>query len=419
MATLRWTGQALAVKQVVTGTVGGTVEVGDEFKATIGNKVMTHVATSTSTSTTASEFATQWNNLDPTLYPEFAEITASAASSVVSLTADTAGKEFTVTLTTTESGGGAADAQTFVQATATANAGPNDWSSAGNWSTNTAPVDADDVYIENSALDILYGLSQSSIDLTSLNIAASYTGKIGLPKHNGTYAEYRTDYLTLGTATTLRVGYGPGPGSPRIKLNVGSNACTFTCWGTATSAEVSSGVPTLLWKGTSASNAVNIYKGSVGLGFYGGESFTIATLQSGYTTTQATDASVTCGDGGTLTTVNVLGGSVEVRDNFTTGTVRGGFLSIKDAATVTTLNIEGGTVYDDSSGTKTTVTVREGTLDCHREMKARTYTNSTFHPGCTVLDPDKRITFTNAFSAPGGMESFTHDFGPNSSWQRS
>src|SRR6185369_11363014 len=89
----------------------------------------------------------------------FTGITASATATTVVLTSDTAGIPFYCTVSTTETGGGGADAQTFSRASTTANAGPNDWNTDANWSTGAKPVNSDNVFFRNNAVDVKYGLS--------------------------------------------------------------------------------------------------------------------------------------------------------------------------------------------------------------------------------------------------------------------
>ena len=341
--------------------------------------------------TIAQTFVDAWNALSATEYPEFAEITASRSGDDVILTADVAGRPFTATLTPLEANLSAADAQTIegvgtatTGATTTTSTGPNDWSTAGNWSDGAVPVDSDIVFIEDSDDEILYGLSQTSIDLTALHILASFTGKIGLPKWNPNgYAEYRTEFLSLGTATTLKIGYGPGAGSGALKISVGSNACT--CDVNRTAPTVEEGVPSLLWKGTHANNVLNVNRGFVGVATFAGETATIATLRVGYVASRERDSQVVCGSGVTLTTIEQTGGQLEVESNVTTAKVRGGALTVKGSATVTTLNagipnqkepnLIRATCYYNTSGTLTTANLYPGAvLDLEQDNRARTIT---------------------------------------------
>ena len=393
MATVRFTGNAPEIAQVDTLTVGGTVEIGDKFICTMNGKTLSVSATTTSTSTTASEIATAWNALSSAAYPEFAEVTALAASATVILTADTAGKPFTVTVSTTESDGSAADAQTFTKSSTTTNSGPADWAVAANWSGGAVPVNSDDVIIENTSQDILYSLDQSAVTLTSLAIKANYTGKLGLPKQNpGGYNEYRTDFLAIG-ATTITIGEGPGSGSGRIKLNQGAAQTAVTVRNTGSSVET--GLPALLWKGTHASNLVSVFKGSVGVAVFGGETATIATLRVDYVSNVSGDADVRLGSGVTLTTITKPGGTLEVNSNATTITHLGGTLH-HISGTITTLTIDGGEVYSYGVGTITTINVGSGAkADFGRAVLGITVTNCNLYEKGTLLDPNGRVTFSN------------------------
>lgn len=396
MATLSWIGGALAVAQVDTLTIGGTIEAGDKFNITINNKTLSVSASNTDADDVAAEIAVAWAALDQTYYPEFAEITCEAVGSggQLTLTANTPGVPFTATVETTESNDSAADAQTFGTSTTTDSAGPNHWDSAGNWSTNTVPVDGDDVYFENSSISVLYGLSQTSIDLDSLHIKQSYTGQIGLARHNGSYAQYRTQYLTLGTATVLEIGDGEGTGSSLIKISVGSNQCAAVVHNTGNPAEA--GLEAVLWKGTHASNTVQVKKGSVGIAVFAGETATVATLQVGYVDNQDSDAIVRCGSGTTLTTIVKSGGQLDIKSNVTTLTQDAGTTTLSGSATLGTGNLDGGTLVYQSTGTATTLKVGpDGVLDFRPDLRSRTVTNCTIEKGAAVYDPFETVTWSN------------------------
>lgn len=418
MATLRWRGDAVAIAQVDTLTVGGTVEVGDLFNTTINGKTLSHAATSTSTTTTATGIATDWNALSSTTNPEHAEATAAGVAATVTITADVKGKPFTLTVATTEAGGGAADLQTFTRAATTASVGPNDWSSARNWSTNAVPVAADDVVIELNAVDILYGLNQTGITLTSLVINNNHTAKVGLKEHNGSYQEYRTTYLTIG-ATTQTIGRGPGTGSGRLKINNEGIATTLTVHGTGTAE--STGTEAFLWKGTNIANVVNVYKGSVGVAVLAGETAAIATLRVGYTSNVLGDSFVRCSSGVTLTTINQSGGTLEINSACTTINKTAGNLTIGGSGAVTTLNEDGGTTTYNSTGTITTLNISDGGIvDFGQNMSAKTVTNCNMYAGSKLLDPFKVVTFTNAIAlVRAGLAEVVIDFGQNINVQRS
>lgn len=408
MANQVWRGDSPAVAQVDSLTVGGTVEIGDLFIVTINGKAVSTAATTTSATTTATAIYTA---LLAVTTPEFAEIVwTNPSAGVVKGTARTAGKPFTLTATTTEAGGGAADAQTFTRAAVTANSGPNVWDVAANWVGGVVPVNADDVYLQNSSSSILYGLDQSAVTLTSLTIDSTFTGFVGLPKYSGSgstaYLEYRDTYLKVG-ATTMNVGVGggqatSGAGSGRIKINAGTVQYTANVLSTGSPAD--QGLPALTLKGTHASNAINLQQGRVGVAIEAGDTSTLAAIKLGYLTSPATDANLVLGSGVTLSSCTVTqdGGTLEVASNLSTINQYGGTLTVLKAATVTTLNVQTGTCYYQSSGTITTATVgAAGELDFSRDPRARTITNTTVYGRYT--DPNKTVTWTNAASFPNGV----------------
>lgn len=403
MATKRWRPAAAAKAQVTAYVFGGTWEATDVINLTVGGKVLSVVAGSTTITTIIDSIVTAWNALDSSLYPEFAEITASRSSSSLVLTADTEGVPFACTVATTETGGGAADAQTIDGAASstgtdsTACQGPNFWNVAANWSDNAVPANGDTVWVQDSDVSILYGLAQSGVTLAALHVTAGFTGSIGLPDVSrgdaGDYIEYRARYLAIG-ATLLNVGAGEGQGSNRILIDAGSVATTVTVLGTGSGED---GLPALLWKGTDSGNVMNVNAGSVGVAWYGGETATVATLRVGFRDSQDGDSRVVLGGGVTITTLNQSGGEVELNGNITTVSKTGGTLTVW-AGTVTTLTDQDGTTRLRGTGTVTTLTVGTAAVaDFSGDMRAITVTNCTLAAGASLLDPFGRVTFTNPF----------------------
>ena len=400
MATRYWKGDAQAVSQVLTLTVGGTIEADDLFKITIGSKTLTVTAGSTSAAAVAGNIVAAFNALDSRLYPEFTGSTSGAAAAVttggsLTLTAKKEGVPIAVTLAVTEADGSPPDAQTFTQSTTVANSGPNDWSTAANWDGGVLPAGGDDVVIQNSNVDILYGLDQSGVTLASLTIKQNYTGKIGLPRTNSAgYAEYREAYLKI-SATSVNIGEGEGAGSGRIKLNTGSNATTVNVFNTGTTAEP--GVKAILWRGAHASNVVNVNKGSFAAAPFAGETATIATLRQGYRTNQTGDTDVLLGAGCTLTTLNKSGGALEVNSSFTTLT-QGAGETVLQAGTPSTVHLNGGQLRWRSGSGATTVNVSDGAeLDFRQDMRAKTIATLNLYAKAIVRDPFEVATITSGY----------------------
>ena len=371
MAVVRWRGDAPAIPQVGTLTPGGTVEADDLFIVTINGKSVSVEAGGTTVADVTAALAAA---LEASEIPEFVEITWEDTTTEVTYTGPTDGTPVTITVSTTEAGGGAADSQTFAESTVTTAEGPNHWDVGANWSGGSVPANSDDVYIEDSEVDILYGLDQNSVTLTSLNIGMNFTGTIGLPYRNeNDYIEYRDRYLKV-KATTVNVGYGVGQGSNLINLDQSTVQTTVNVNGSASS--FSQNRPTIQWKGTHASNVVNLSKGSFGAAVEPGETATISTLTVGYTDNIAGDVDATIGSGVTLTTVNKSGGDLVLNCGATTVTQTAGTLTVQ-AGAFTTVNVQGGSCYYNSTGTLTTANVTgNGILDFSKDMRSKTITNA-------------------------------------------
>ncbi len=410
MTIQSWAGDALTVAQVSTHTVAGTWATGDIGTLTCGGKSVTFTIAGVETpAAMVAGLVALWNaSVEPTL----AEITASDDSPVITLTSDTPGEDFVTTASETTAGDGTIGAHVV----ATANEGPNDWSTAENWigtSPRTAPVDADDVVIEHSATPILWGLDQSDIELTSLRIENTFTGTIGLPRTNAAgYVEYRDTYLKIsGTTTIIDAG-----GSGRIKIDFVTDPVDCTVNGSATAAE--SNIPVVLLLGSNAANTLTVNKGSVATAWFDGETATIATASVSYLANQSSDSAVIFGLGTTLGTVTVNGGTTLIRDDVTTVTQLSGTTTITGTATVGTLTVRGGMVDYRSDGTITAATVASGAvLDFRHDLRARTVTNIDVYAGAAVYDTHATVTWTNPIQlVQCSLTQVTLNLGTNFTW---
>jgi hypothetical protein len=387
MATVRWRGDAHPVAQVGTLTPGGTIEATDNFTVTINGKSVTVAAGGTTVADVTAALATA---LEASTIPEFTEITWEDTTTEVTYTGPSDGTPVTITVATTETGGGSADAQTFAESTTTTAVSPHHWNVGANWSGGSVPANSDDVFLEDSDVDVSFGLDQNSVTLTSLNIGASYTGNVGLPYTNedGGYIEYRDRYLRI-KATTMNVGYGQGNGSSLLNIDNSSAQTTLNLSNTSGSA--SNNRPSFQWKGTHNSNVVNLQKGSFGAAIEPGETATIATLNIGYINNVQGDVEATIGSGVTMTTLNKSGGLVELNAGATTITQTNGDLTVRSGA-VTTLHVQGGNCFYNSTGTLTTANVtNDGLLDFSKDMRSKTITNpiNVYGDQAKVNDPFK------------------------------
>ncbi len=414
MASNRWLGRAQAIAQVDTVTIALTWATNDTITLTINTKslVVTIGEASPTTATVALAIQEAWEDATFTDLlnsktpadggqdiVEHAEITATVSGSVVTLTRDTPGEPFVMSVTEVTGGDG-----TATEATATAADGPNFYDNVDNWSLGAIPVVAadetgDDVFFDDSAVSVLHGLNQShaSNHVPSITIGRNYTGEFGLPKQNaGGYVEYRGDYLQL-SATIVTIGRGDGSGSSQLKLDTGVQQTSITVESTGSPPF---GLEATLWKGTHASNTLEVHDGTAGVAVFGGEVATIATLLN-------TVGTVRCSDGTTLTTVTNESGNLELHSNVTTLTNASGTILFGGSATLTTLNFDGGTIDYQSSGTITTANIggalRGATLDFSGDNSSRTITNCNLLLNGRINDPLQTVTYTNGILLGSGV----------------
>lgn len=409
MATVFWEGTADAVAQVSDAsidTVDGT-PANNTFTITIGGDAISQVGDTDVSTTAAALVAT----LNASTNPYFSGITwTNPSSGNITGTADNAGEPFVASLTV--SGAGTGSVTDFSDSTASA--GPNHWDTAANWSGGAVPVNSDDVIIKDSDVNILWGLSQAAVDLTSLTIESTYTGYIGLPRRvfttnaNGsnftdTKIEYRQDYLDIGW-TTGRIGITTGPdtgaGSRRLKLdNDKAGASTTTIYSTATqSADIGLSPVRLLFAHANAD--VYVRSGTVSIaGDAPNETTTIGELH-------CIDGQVFTSDGVTVTTVKVNGGGQHIIDcaaTITTLEVNGGTVRTEGSQAITTITVNGGTLTCNNTGTVTTMNIDGGTVDGRSSNEARTWTTCNLDRG-TLMTDDDWLTITT-FDQPAGRRT--------------
>lgn len=252
---------------------------------------------------------------------------------------------------------------------------PEHFDEPDNW-TLGLPATAQTLLYTNSTKSCKYGLSQAAITPAAIYFDASYTGEIGLPDYLDGAAVTLTKELTLGTAgggtLNVYVGRGEGSGSSRIRLNTGGKQTLLIAQRTGTPA----GEPVACqWRGTHASNVVEVYRGTVGVGL-GQESATIATLRCGFISDQEGDATVMLGENVTLTDVDKSGGQLFALCAMATLVNEAGDATIDGTGAVTTVTVNGGTVWYSSTGTLTTGNCANGgLLSFDKDLRAKTVTN--------------------------------------------
>tara|TARA_R100000664_G_scaffold34243_1_gene55663 strand:+ start:18473 stop:19765 length:1293 start_codon:yes stop_codon:yes gene_type:complete len=425
MATRTWTGNALPIAQITKWVIDGTWAAGDKFTMTINSKDVTVATTSATISTVASEIATA---LGESTVNEFQSISWTSTSTQVVGTALVAGVPFTASARAYESDGTTpgvnhtVDGANTDQAgtTSTAATGPNFADNADNWSAKTLPVDDDTIVFENSSVDVLYGLANSSVTPAEIHFKASYTGRVGLPAYDSAGdLQYRDRYLQYGVSgdsTNIKVfvGHGTGAGSSRINLDVGSSQATVTVVKTA---EAPLGEQSFNFKGTHSSNVLTVNAGRVGIAAWDGEASTIATLKIGYNESVIFDATVFSGDAVTLGAVDMSGGTFIAQTNITTLTMTNGNATQLDGAIATAV-ILGGSLSYQTDSTLTNLTIGStGVFSAREDLRSRTVTNIVMHAGAAFYDPFGTVTATNGYDlVQASIPEVILDTAKNKTW---
>lgn len=430
MSIRRLLNNAAATRNVHTITIAGTWVAADTITITIGGVALvitvgslvtvTQIAVTVVQAILGTTFTDTTAVVAPAnggqTLPMFTEFTATSALGVVTLTASTTGKPFTVTTTKSSTSGTVADAETI------AATGPLFFSNAVNFSGATVPVDNDTITIDSGNVGLTYGLT-TSIQPLVYNQTQGFTGDIGLAQINldsrqNSYAEYRTpQYLTFddNSATCVyTIGEGQGAGSQRTKIDAGAGQGTFVI--IASGQRELQNVPAILLKGTHTSNSLTVRDGDVGVAFYDGETSTFATINMGSGINS--QGRLVCGTGTTLSscTIAMIGGTLETNSAISVVNIYGGEWTHQNG-NVATLNAFGGKViWKANSATITTLAVgSSGTFDKSQDARPLTVTNVVkIYKGATLRDPYKTITFSAGIQLVDcTLDDVTLDVGPN------
>jgi hypothetical protein len=279
----------------------------------------------------------------------------------VRLTAVTAGVPFYVTSSATN--GGAANTQTLTRAATTPNKGPNDWNTAGNWSSGAVPVAGDDVTLDGrgGGNSILYGLNQSTITLATMK---HYQGAPAV----GTTSLALKVSVTTGESN-IKPADGSTPGMNLFNIDTGANATNWTNHASANGG--ASGLPSVMIAGSHASNVYSQDGGTVGIGVMTpGQACNFPEIN-------VTGGTLTTGSGTTWTTAENNGGTVYLGVGSAAGTLTNtrGTCTVSGATKVQTINADGGTLKLNQRATiADTLNLNGGTVDFSGNSLAYTVT---------------------------------------------
>lgn len=415
--TKTWIGGATARAQVDTVTPG-TVEVGDVFTMTLTDeKGQAHSISFTATVATVANVTAGIAAAAAASYnQEWAKVTVADATTAVTVTADTAGTPFYLTVTDADGGGN--DTQTFSLAHTTTSKGPYDYNCIDNWLEGAAPLTDTTVNIEGSN-NVTYGLHtasvstgndnaltlQESIALAAFNIVEGCTANVG---STFAYLHIDSDSVSLkgsgvvwlhvdnlnGTLLVEQSASGAGDGTygANLRCDEGAQTTAIVC-NLASNATVginaSSG-------GTAADDgdatSVTVYGGEAHLGVH-----EIPTITQ--------DGSAKVYNDSNITTLNQNSGT---------------FYN-QSAATITTANVLAGTFVGNSTGTITTLNVKgTGIADFSQDQQTKTITNINLYGRAAFKDPNGVVTATNGFDLhDANLDDITLDLAPNKTWTQS
>lgn len=396
MSICIYTGGAADVADVIRLTPGGTIEAGDIFNVLIDDALVSVAATLTTVAQTCLDLLAA---LQASTSPEFVSITWAVDNATTPTyvygTGPSDGRPIyaSLSVTTTEAGGGAADAQTFAKSHTTTGTGSKYWSNVSNWSGGAVPVSTDIVYIGNYGITPQYDIDQNAVTLAELHIVAGATSglTIGLPKTNvDGYVEYLNRYLKI-SATLVYYGEGTGASTPKLNLDTGTNAATVQV---LKSDSRSNGDAPFQWTGNHASNVVNDCRGALDIGWEPSDSGQATSVTVGR------NGSIRVGKSLTVTTVVGNGGNYEFLSDTppTTITVRADctLLAEGTGGTVTTLLQEIGSFVDwRRPGTVTTINLSGAIEFANDDRTGKTFTNVNLFGGAIWNNPNKVITKTN------------------------
>jgi len=414
MGTLYWIGKAPAVAQVGTVQITGMdgTPANTTYILTVGNQTVSAVG-DTDEDTTATALAAAWN---ASTHAYFTGVEAGAATDTVTLTADTAGAPFTA-VASVSGGSGTIGAYSAT----TVSSGPNDWSTAANWSTGAVPVNDDDAIVRDSSINIAYGLDQSAVELDSLTIEKTYTGRLGLDYTSfatsadgattvATAVEYRPTMLEIDTPIlNLRRHNTTGnpTGSGRILINLGDVACVVVVEDTAQTA-IDVGRPAVQLDIASASTTVHVENALGGVGIGTERPDTTSTVGIVSVSAPSTGTQVLIGPGVTITTFTQSGGAntLQAAATVTAVTVNGGTLVMDGAFLITTLTVNGGTAYPGNTPAAgdaiTTLALNSGIVDGLRSSQARTWGTVNLGTASPSLRGNSNAVTITTLNEPAG-----------------
>jgi len=405
MGTVIYTGGAANVADVINITPGGTIEVGDIFKVTIGISTVQIAASATTIASVCTDLQAALSSGDAPL--EFQDLTWELNSTVTPTyiigTGPSDGRPIYASLSvaTTEAGGGAADAQTIAKSNPTPGTGSLDWNNVDNWDTGAVPATNDKVWLGVYGIVPQYNLSHAAVTNIELHVVStSQAGLlVGLPKQNANgFVEYLGTELLLG-AFSVQYGEGLGASVPSLRLNTGTQACDVYVY--KSGSRDGDGQAPFLWLCNSTSSNVKECYAALDIAKEPGQTSSLGTIAQG------AGSDIELGEGVVLaTSITVNGGSLvsyAIDDptliDMKVGTTVTLFGRSGD---VTTIKQQAGSTLNwrRATGTVTNYTSVGGTVDFTNvnSTSAVAFTNVDLYAGASWNDPNGYVTTTNGIN---------------------
>ncbi len=405
MATVKraWKGGTAVATNVKTLEATGTWASSDTITTTLKDENgTTSVVNTTTTSSTISTgvIDPHITDLNNSVLTEFAKINwIKDGTTKIKGTADTAGVPFTMDGSESTGGNGLfGDGETAGGTVVTANAGPNDWNTTGNWVGGTKPTADDTVYIgvddDDIPHSILYGLDQSGIDLNQIITSRLFRGgaTVGNPA-DSKYLLIDISSVAGSSDAPIAILNGPcrgvwlkgnidavainaaGIGNDAVKIHSTNSACVISSTGFDVRGQIR------IAGNSSAATITNASQNA---------DIRIETPITG------------------LTNVLMNGGSSVCDASTTNYQCTAGIHTIDVAAAISGsgsggLRVDGGTLYYNSSGTLTFLRMNGGIFSWERNFKEGvTMTNGTIHAGTYIERGSDNVTHTNKLLNFGG-----------------
>jgi len=142
-------------------------------------------------------------------------------------------------------------------------------------------------------------------------------------------------------------------------------------------------------------------------------------IEVGFRDSQLSDVNLILDSLNADCTISIAGGTAVLRNGDgsedVTFEMYAGKVTMEDfAANSLAARVRGGTLVYESTQTITSLQVDDGaTADFSTDRRQVTITNTTLPEGSNLIDPFKRITYTNPVSTPDGLKKINWDTGPD------